>query len=720
MPRSDRHRLRPVGLLCAARRRHRGDLDPRLCRRPHRRADVLGTDDRERAKPAAHRRAARGIHGLLRPLESRRHFRTRKELRANEQDRDRQEGTAVHAPGNRRRLVPQGRRGSVRGAVLLSPRQHAGLHAGGDKFFQPLCRLQEGEDVDLRDLRGFRRIAREIQEKNGLSFRASQRPGQVGLQTVRRHPGEKHVRQEVHGNRTQHFSHRREGRAAPGVAQGEGQWSRGGGLGSGADAVTDSVRPQGAAVIRGRQGKQERRIFVLDTNVLMHDPTAIFRFEEHDVYIPMTVLEELDAGKKGLSESARNVRQVSRFLDELMRDATKKDIDRGLSLPTAVPINDGKRPPAGRLYFQTSLLESVLPDSLPGQGADNAILANTLALQQNFPAAKVTLVSKDINLRIKAAIVGVHAEDYSSDKTIEDADLLVSGVQQLPANFWEKHGKGMESWQQQSRTFYRVRGPLVREWRANQFVYDPGENGVEAIVRKIDADAAVLELTLDYRTERNNVWGVNARNREQNLALNLLMDPEIDFVTVLGPAGTGKTLLTLAAGLAQTLDHNRFSEIIMTRVTIPLGEDIGFLPGTEEEKMEPWMGALMDNLEVLTQTQAGGTWGRGATNDLLRHRIKIRSLNFMRGRTFLNRFVIVDEAQNLTPKQMKALVTRAGPGTKMVCLGNIAQIDTPYLTETTTGLTYVVNRFHGWAYSGHITLMRGERSRLADYASEVL
>jgi PhoH-like ATPase len=317
------------------------------------------------------------------------------------------------------------------------------------------------------------------------------------------------------------------------------------------------------------------------------------------------------------------------------------------------------------------------------------------------------LVSKDINLRIKAAILGVQAEDYSSDKTIEDADLLASGVQQLPPNFWEKHGKGMESWQQQSRTYYRVRGPLVREWHANQFVYDPGENGVEAIVRKLEGESAILELTVDYRAERNNVWGVTARNREQNLALNLLMDPEIDFVTVLGPAGTGKTLLTLAAGLAQTLDHNRFSEIIMTRVTIPLGEDIGFLPGTEEEKMEPWMGALMDNLEVLT-------------NDLLRHRIKIRSLNFMRGRTFLNRFIIIDEAQNLTPKQMKALVTRAGPGTKLICLGNIAQIDTPYLTETTSGLTYVVNRFHGWAFSGHITLVRGERSRLADYASEVL
>jgi PhoH-like ATPase len=489
--------------------------------------------------------------------------------------------------------------------------------------------------------------------------------------------------------------------------------------------VTARRRAAGGGPPAGREPPGARRIFVLDTNVLMHDPTAIFRFEEHDVYIPMTVLEELDAGKKGLSESARNVRQVSRFLDELMQGATKAQIDRGLALPAEAPVNHGKRPPAGRLFFQTALLESALPDSLPGHGADNAILANTLALQQKFRRARVTLVSKDINLRIKAAILGVHAEDYSSDKTIEDADLLVSGAQRLPADFWDRHGKGIESWQHQSRTFYRLRGPLVREWQPNQFVYDgdggnAGGDGLEAIVRKLEGDSAVLELTIDYRTERNSVWGVTARNREQNLALNLLLDPDIDFVTILGPAGTGKTLLTLASGLSQTLDHNRFGEIIMSRVTIPLGEDIGFLPGTEEEKMEPWMGALMDNLEVLTQSQSGGSWGRAATNDLLRHRIKIRSLNFMRGRTFLNRFIIIDEAQNLTPKQMKALVTRAGPGTKMVCLGNIAQIDTPYLTETTSGLTFVVNRFHGWPHAGHITLMRGERSRLADYASEML
>jgi PhoH-like ATPase len=463
-----------------------------------------------------------------------------------------------------------------------------------------------------------------------------------------------------------------------------------------------------------------RRLFVLDTNVLMHDPTAIYRFEEHDVYLPMVVLEELDAHKKGLSEASRNVRQISRFLDDMIRGATKERIDTGLPLPSSDPGNHGKKQASGRLFFQTRQLKSVLPDSLPGQSVDNAILSQTLALVSEHPDARVILVSKDINLRIKAAVLGIHAEDYYSDKTIEDADILYTGVTSLPGDFWEQHGENMRSWKEAERTFYELTGPAVRAWQPNQCVYEESVQGIEAIVRRVAGDTATLELMRDYRSARNSVWGINAKNREQNFALNLLMDPEVDFVTVLGPAGTGKTLLALAAGLTQTLETNRFVEIIMTRVTIPLGEDIGFLPGTEEEKMEPWMGALMDNLEVLTQSQEGGTWGRAATNDLLRNRIKIRSLNFMRGRTFLNRYIILDEAQNLTPKQMKALVTRAGPGTKLACLGNIAQIDTPYLSEMTSGLTYVVNRFRGWAHSGHITLVRGERSRLAEYASDIL
>jgi PhoH-like ATPase len=464
----------------------------------------------------------------------------------------------------------------------------------------------------------------------------------------------------------------------------------------------------------------QRRLFVLDTNVLMHDPTAIFRFEEHDVYLPMVVLEELDSHKKGLSEASRNVRQVSRFLDDMMRNATKEAIDRGLTLPSGYSGNHGKKPSSGRLFFQTRQLSGDLPASLPSHGADNSILSQTLALQNERPEARVVLVSKDINLRIKAAVLGVHAEDYYSDKTLEDDDVLHTGMSALTADFWEKHGRDMRSWKEAERTFYELTGPAVREWQPNQGLFEDSAQGIEGLVRKVANDTAVIELLRDYRSERHSVWGITARNREQNFALNLLMDPEIDVVTVLGPAGTGKTLLALAAGLMQTLETNRFVEIIMTRVTIPLGEDIGFLPGTEEEKMEPWMGALMDNLEVLTQSQEGGNWGRAATNDLLRNRIKIRSLNFMRGRTFLNRYIILDEAQNLTPKQMKALITRAGPGTKLACLGNIAQIDTPYLTEMTSGLTYSVNRFRGWPHAGHVTLVRGERSRLADYASDIL
>jgi PhoH-like ATPase len=237
----------------------------------------------------------------------------------------------------------------------------------------------------------------------------------------------------------------------------------------------------------------------------------------------------------------------------------------------------------------------------------------------------------------------------------------------------------------------------------------------------VQKNTATLEIVQDYSNSKFNVWGINARNKEQNFALNLLMDPNVDFVTLLGQAGTGKTLLTLAAALQQTLDLKLYSEIIMTRVTVSVGEDIGFLPGTEEEKMNPWMGALEDNLDVLNKSDdTAGDWGRAATQDLIKSRIKVKSLNFMRGRTFLKKFLIIDEAQNLTPKQMKTLITRAGPGTKVVCLGNIAQIDTPYLTEGSSGLTFVVDRFKGWQHNGHVTLQRGERSRLADYAAEAL
>jgi PhoH-like ATPase len=465
------------------------------------------------------------------------------------------------------------------------------------------------------------------------------------------------------------------------------------------------------------------KLFVLDTNVLMHDPTSLFRFEEHDVYLPMMTLEELDNHKKGMSEVARNARQVSRSLDALVADVDETTIDQGILLSKL-----GNKDAKGRLFFQTNLQLGSLPEGLPIGKADNQILGVVRALEELHPQRPIVLVSKDINMRIKARAMGLSAEEYFNDHVLEDTDLLYSGILQLPDDFWNKHAKGMESWQENKHgtgyTFYRVTGPTVPQMLVNQFVFmepSDGEAPFYGHVTQINGKTAVIRTLRDYRHTKNSVWGITARNREQNFALNLLMDPECDFVTLLGQAGTGKTLLALAAGLAQVLETKTYNEIIVTRVTVPVGEDIGFLPGTEEEKMSPWMGAFDDNLEVLNKSDSdAGEWGRAATQDLIRSRIKIKSLNFMRGRTFVNKFLIVDEAQNLTPKQIKTLVTRAGPGTKIVCLGNIAQIDTPYLTEGSSGLTYVVDRFKGWSHSGHVTLARGERSRLADHASEVL
>lgn len=475
--------------------------------------------------------------------------------------------------------------------------------------------------------------------------------------------------------------------------------------------------PQPAPRPRKPKSTGPSKLFVLDTNVLLHDPMCLFRFEEHDIFLPMIVLEELDGHKKGMTEVARNARQTSRTLDALA-GTQGADIAKGLKLDTT-----GHREAGGCLLFQTAPLDYTLPTSLPQGKADNQILGVVHALRDQYAPREVVLVSKDINMRVKARALGLATDDYQNDKTLEDGDLLYSGALALPADFWSKHGKTVESWQSGSHTFYRITGPIVPSLLINQFVYfeAPGEPSLYARVTEIRAKTAVLKTLKDYGHLKNAVWGVTTRNREQNFAMNLLMDPEVDFVTLTGTAGTGKTLMALASGLTQVLDDRRYTEIIMTRATVSVGEDIGFLPGTEEEKMGPWMGALDDNLEVLAKTEtSAGEWGRAATNELIRSRIKIKSMNFMRGRTFLNKYVIIDEAQNLTPKQMKTLITRAGPGTKIICMGNLAQIDTPYLTEGSSGLTFAVDKFKGWPHSGHITLARGERSRLADFASEVL
>ncbi|WP_405198044.1 PhoH family protein [Brachymonas sp. G13] len=463
-----------------------------------------------------------------------------------------------------------------------------------------------------------------------------------------------------------------------------------------------------------------RRLFVLDTNVLMHDPMCLFRFEEHDIFLPLIVLEELDSHKKAMTEVSRNARQTSRTLDALVAAVESQDMSHGMPLDAT-----GHKEATGRLFFQTEALDYTLPSSLPQGKADNQILGVVHALEAAHKDRQVALVSKDINMRVKARALGLLAEDYENDKTLDDDELLYNGILMLPADFWDTQEGDIESWQEGAHTYYRVQGPLTQQMLINQFVYfeQPGETSLYTRVTEIRGNTAVLKTLRDHTHPKHAAWGVTARNREQNFAMNLLLDPEIDFVTLTGTAGTGKTLLALACGLTQVLDDRRYTEIIMTRATVSVGEDIGFLPGTEEEKMGPWMGALDDNLEFLTKggdSNGAGEWGRAATNELIRSRIKIKSMNFMRGRTFLNKFVIIDEAQNLTPKQMKTLITRAGPGTKIICMGNLAQIDTPYLTEGSSGLTAVVDKFKGWPHSGHIMLARGERSRLADFASEVL
>ncbi|WP_367607571.1 PhoH family protein [Legionella sp. W05-934-2] len=459
----------------------------------------------------------------------------------------------------------------------------------------------------------------------------------------------------------------------------------------------------------------KRKLFVLDTNILMHDPTAIYRFEDNDIYLPMVVLEELDSHKMGLSEVARNVRQTNRMIVEMMAKATHEQVVNGLPIPNYL----AQQEKTGRLYFQTDEFHGTTIPSLPGNKADNTILATTLGLKKKWPDHQVIIVSKDINLRIKAGILGIQAEDYYNDKVLDDVSLLHRGLHMLDNNFWDSQPKNMQVWQDSGNSYYQFEGEITQNWYVNDCLITQDEE-FQGIVRKREGTKAIVSVARDYMSSNQSVWGIKARNTEQNFALNLLLDPDIDFVSLQGQAGTGKTLLTVAAGLSQVMDKQLYNEIVMTRVTIPVGEDIGFLPGTEEEKMTPWMGALMDNLEVLHASQEGGRFGREATADLLQNKIKIRSLNFMRGRTFLNRYIIIDEAQNLTSKQIKTLITRAGPGSKIICLGDIKQIDTPYLSETTSGLTYAVDRFKEWEHSAHMTLMRGERSRLAYYAAEQL
>ncbi|MDQ7003954.1 MAG: PhoH family protein [Ghiorsea sp.] len=443
--------------------------------------------------------------------------------------------------------------------------------------------------------------------------------------------------------------------------------------------------------------------YVLDTNVLIHDPNALLRFDEHHVVIPIVVLEEMDKVKRGMDEIARNIREVSRTLDVI--SAGDEPLSEGFKL------NGG-----GRLFFELDDQTDGLPKTFTQGMADNRIIAVTMRLQQKNPDKRVVLVSKDINMRIKARALGLNTEDYRSDRVVEDIDVLSTGNIHLTHKQWENMAKDMVV----SEIEYGSR--YVVQWSKdlplpfmNSFINLPGEHEVSLRCISIEGEQVTLDDTYAYRSDRHAIWGVKARNNEQNLAMNLLMDADLDLVALMGVAGSGKTLLALACGLHQTLDMGLYDKILVTRATVPMGQDIGFLPGTEKEKLEPWMGAITDNLSYLLNEPTSEI-----SSLLGQHRIEIAALSFARGRTFSRTWLIVDEAQNLTPHQMKTLITRMGEGSKIIILGNNAQIDTPYLTAQTNGLTLAVKQFSDWDYSGHVMLQDSERSRLAAHAAEVL
>ncbi|MBB3331289.1 PhoH-like ATPase [Halomonas campaniensis] len=464
-----------------------------------------------------------------------------------------------------------------------------------------------------------------------------------------------------------------------------------------------------------RIDKKATRLYVLDTNVLIHDPASLYQFDEHEVVIPMTVLEELDKHKNGVREIARTARQVSRTLSDLTANVDLEQIREGIPIPRLTG-------PEGRLRL---LCYTDLQPLDPLEASpDNRILAETCRLRDERPDASVILITKDINLRVKAAALGVPVEDYLNDRAFDDSDAMLEGVRVYPDagnELWNDLALDVSVERDAQRVTYQLSGEIPAEWHPGMLVADSDdEGGFEAIVREVSSQRARLALLTNYR-HGASVWGVHAHDCRQNFTLNLLMDDDIDLVTIAGSAGTGKTFMTLAAAFQQTLDTKRFERIVFTRAPISMSEDIGFLPGTEEEKMSPWMGAFHDNMDNLLRDENGeSSWDNGATRQLLGSRVQIRAPGFMRGRTLNDTFLIIDEAQNFTPKQLKSLVTRAGRNTKIVCLGNVGQIDTPYLTANTCGMAALVQRFRDWPHAGHITLKSVERSRLALAGEELL
>lgn len=436
--------------------------------------------------------------------------------------------------------------------------------------------------------------------------------------------------------------------------------------------------------------KPKRRKVVIDTNVILFDAFALLKFGDADIHIPFAVIEEVDKFKRDQGENGRNARQFSRFVDVLRGKG---------SLANGVQIDNHET----MVYITTDLGMSGLPAELDQAKADNRILSTALALQRQHPRTKVELITKDINLRIKADVYGIYATDYDTN-TVEQGDMY-EGYLEIAIT------------PERIDQFYKTKKLEVdQKVYGNQYVIlkDSSNPNHSAIGRYSLTEKAIIPLL----NPPDSIWGIQARNVEQSFALDALLNDEIQMVSLVGKAGTGKTLLAIAAGLFKTLDEGQYQKLLVSRPIFPMGRDIGYLPGDIEQKLNPWMQPIFDNVEFLMGSDKKA---QGRAQELINQgMLNIEPLTYIRGRSIPKQYLIVDEAQNLTPHEIKTIVTRAGSGTKIVLTGDVYQIDNPYVDSANSGLTHAVERFKGQSIAAHVTLTKGERSPLAELAANIL
>lgn len=463
-----------------------------------------------------------------------------------------------------------------------------------------------------------------------------------------------------------------------------------------------------------RKKSTATKIYVLDTNILLHEPHAFLSFKEHDVVVPMTVLEELDYIKDSKKDVARDARVSIRAMEDLLHDATPEDMLAGVSLEGFGAGNDA---PTGSLSIFSDLRMTESQQSFTSNENDNRIINVALHLQNTYAPQQVVLVTKDLNMRLKAKGAGLaHVEDYRTDQLISDIKHLSRGYHEFEGDFWSQV-RSVDSRTEGRDTIHTLPRSILPDAYVNQFLLDDSKH-FAGLIESVNQDHIEL-LDLGYeRLMGRHAWGISPKSIGQAMALHALLDAHIDLVILTGPAGSGKTLLALAAALEMVIEKNMYDKIIVTRSTPDIAESIGFLPGTEEEKMAPWLAAITDSLEVLHKHDEHVN---SSMNYIMeKANIQFKSVNFMRGRSIQNAIVILDESQNLTASQLKTIITRCGEGTKLICSGNLAQIDSNYLSPVTSGLTYLVEKFKNFSGSATINLEGVVRSRLARFAEEHL